>query len=282
MNQPWTQREIEEIVHDYMKMLVCELNGQSFNKSMHRKALAERLNGRSNGSIEFKHQNISAVLSDLGCQWIIGYKPATNYQQALLEHVTNWVNRHPHFDDACIAAAERPAVAPEVPIFDKAFLEDAPAKATIVAETSAAYRTINPSSVRDYFQREARNAALGLAGEKLVIGYEQFRLNQAGRPELAAKVEHVSQTQGDGLGYDILSYGLDHKPIFIEVKTTAFGKETPFFASNNEVRFSKHESDRFLLYRLFQFRKSPKLFTINGSIESNCRLDPVSYRCSFR
>ncbi len=68
MNQPWTQREIEEIVHDYMQMLVCELNGQSFNKSKHRKALAERLIGRSKGSIEFKHQNISAVLRDLGCQ----------------------------------------------------------------------------------------------------------------------------------------------------------------------------------------------------------------------
>lgn len=56
--------------------------GQKYNKSAHRKALLKQLNGRSDGAVELKHQNISAVLRDLDCFWIPGYKPRGNYQAA--------------------------------------------------------------------------------------------------------------------------------------------------------------------------------------------------------
>jgi len=42
-----------------------EFLGQTFKKSEHRKALIPRLLGRSDGSIEFKHQNISGVLVEI-------------------------------------------------------------------------------------------------------------------------------------------------------------------------------------------------------------------------
>ena len=46
-----------------------------------------RLNNRSHGSVELKHQNISAVLIEMGMPYISGYKPRVNYQRSLLPAV---------------------------------------------------------------------------------------------------------------------------------------------------------------------------------------------------
>ncbi|HEX7340198.1 MAG TPA: DUF3883 domain-containing protein [Rhodanobacteraceae bacterium] len=94
---------------------------------------------------------------------------------------------------------------------------------------------------------------------------------------MAERVEHVAQTRGDGLGYDVLSFDTDGSERFIEVKTTAFGKDLPFYMSRNEVDFSVHESARYHLYRLFDFRKQPHMFTLNGNMHRKLQLDPVSY-----
>ena len=79
----WSPEELQAIVSDYMEMLDSELRGQEYIKADHRRNLLPKLNNRSEGSIEFKHQNISAVLQEAGLQWIKGYKPASNYQNAL-------------------------------------------------------------------------------------------------------------------------------------------------------------------------------------------------------
>ena len=80
----WSDREIDLIVTDYFDMLQLERLGQPYVKAERNRALQE-LMGRSRGSIEFKHQNISAVLYfKLGLDWITGYKPMANYQKALL------------------------------------------------------------------------------------------------------------------------------------------------------------------------------------------------------
>jgi hypothetical protein len=48
---------------------------------------------RSEGSIERKLQNISAVLDLLGVQWINGYKPLAHYQDALVSAVERSLGR---------------------------------------------------------------------------------------------------------------------------------------------------------------------------------------------
>jgi hypothetical protein len=106
-------------------------------------------------------------------------------------------------------------------------------------------------------------------------------LIQLGQPALADKVEHVSSSQGDGLGYDVLSFEADGKERLIEVKTTTFGRDTPFFVSRGELQLSRTAADQFHLYRLFEFRKSPRLFDLNGPLDQHCLLDPVSFRASF-
>lgn len=99
--------------------------------------------------------------------------------------------------------------------------------------------------------------------------------------DLAERVEHVSQTEGDGLGYDVKSFDVNGRERFIEVKTTAFGKETPFFVTQNELHFSRDASEQFMLCRLFEFRQTPRLFALRGALDQHCTLDPVSYRAGF-
>jgi hypothetical protein len=274
----WTRVEVEVIVADYLKMLSLELGGQAFSKAAHRRALQQRLDGRSDGSIEFKHCNISAVMIDLGFPNIRGYQPRFNYQSLLREVVEAQVNRQTSLDSLALAAVEQPAVSPALIDFTKV-ITDAPARRHMASD-AAPYRSYLPVK-RDYIAREARNSTLGIAGEEFVVRFEHWRLNQLGKNKLAERVEHVSQTKGDGLGYDVLSFDTDGKERFIEVKTTAFGKETPFFVTRNELDFSKDASDNFVLCRLFEFRQTPRLFALKGALDQHCSLDPVTYRASF-
>ena len=75
----------------------------------------------------------------------------------------------------------------------------------------------------------------------------------------------------------MLSFETDGREKFIEVKTTAFAKETPFDASASEIRFAREYAKQFSLCRLFEFRKAPKCFTLTGAIEEHCVLDPISF-----
>lgn len=274
----WSREEVESIVADYLQMLTLELAGQNFNKTDHRHRLQSRLNGRSEASIEFKHGNISAAMIDLGFPYIRGYKPRANYQALLAVVAEQLVSGQTTLDQVALAAVQLPAVTPTQTDFSKV-KSDAPLKQHGAKELGP--NTFFRAVKRDYLEREARNQSLGLAGEEFVALYEHWRLIELGQQRLADKVEHVSQTKGDGLGYDVLSYDSDGKERFIEVKTTTFGRDTPFFVSRGELALSHGAKDQFHLYRLFEFRHAPRLFDLPGSLEQHCVLDPVTYRASF-
>ena len=65
------------------------------------------------------------------------------------------------------------------------------------------------------------------------------------------------------------------------VKTTAYAKETPFFISDGELSFANSHELKFRLYRVFEFRRAPRLFELRGRPDRHCRLDPTTYRASF-
>ena len=281
LRESWSQQEIIATVADYMLMLQQELAGQRFNKAAHRRALLTKLDKRSPAAVEMKHQNISAVLKASGRVWINGYKPLPNVQVALGEEVEQWLLAHPEFDELLTAAVDQPAVAPSY--FDfSGFLVEAPQPVNEVREQAAMYQLKRPQLQRDYAAREASNRKLGEAGELLVLGFERQRLITAGCDRLADRVEHVAKTKGDGLGYDIHSYEPNGRDRLIEVKTTAFAKETPFYASRNEVEFSHDHADLFVLTRVYGFRSAAHAFELPGSIKRNCHLNAVSYICSVR
>ena len=94
MNENWAKKEVSLIVHDYFKMLHLDLNKEKYNKTSSRVLLLPQLNNRSEGSIEFKHQNISAILAQDGMPFIKGYKPRFNYQGLLEEEVLNYLSQN--------------------------------------------------------------------------------------------------------------------------------------------------------------------------------------------
>jgi hypothetical protein len=280
----WSVAEVQVTVSDYMEMLMLQLAGQNYSKAEHRRELLAKLSSRSHGAVELKHQNISAVLNELGLFWIPGYKPRGNYQQMLAEEVVAWLERHPEFDRHAISATESPVVTPPHVDFSR-FEEKIPerrSRSYSVQESTKGVVSGARGIFRDYLAREARNMFLGRAGEELVLRFEQERLSRAGQERLAAQVEHSARVRGDGLGFDVLSYEISGQERFIEVKTTSFAKETPFFATAAEVEFARRNANQFNVYRLFQFKSDPKYFVLPGAIEQHCYLDPQSFRCGFK
>jgi len=83
MSEAWSREEVEAAVADYFTMLAKELNGEPYSKAEHNRQLQNLLSDRIRGSVERKHQNISAVLIELGYPYIDGYKPLANYQELL-------------------------------------------------------------------------------------------------------------------------------------------------------------------------------------------------------
>jgi len=129
--------------------------------------------------------------------------------------------------------------------------------------------------------REEENNEIGRAGEYLVLGHERALLIAAGRSDLADMVEHIAVTEGDGAGYDILSYTPGGEPKYIEVKTTKRSDTTPFFVSPNEIRHSEAHQDSSWLYRVYELRsdfKAGKFFAKRGSITETFQLTPTEYR----
>ena len=130
----------------------------------------------------------------------------------------------------------------------------------------------------NYLERAARNRDLGLAGEESVNVYERARLHRADCGQLASQIRHVSKEHGDYFGYDIRSFEESGLERLIEVKTTKLGIDAPFFVTRNELRVSKERADHYHLYRVFDFRAKPRLFTLNGALNTTCVLEPVTYQ----
>ena len=274
--EDWSRLEVESCVADYLHMLALELNGQQFNKTKHIHGLMQRLDGRIKSSVEYKFRNVSAVMEELGWPAVTGYKSLPNYQWLLMEVVESQLQSNTTLQDAVQAAVERPATV--VSIENPADIWVPTPKASgRIAESSAGYAARFSPAKRDYLAQEARNRSLGLAGEQFVMELEARRLHAAGKKLLSERVEHASATQGDGLGYDVLSFEESGRERLIEVKTTAFGELTPFFVSRNELARSEVDAESYRLYRLFDFRERPRLFDLQGSITAHCQLDPVSY-----
>jgi hypothetical protein len=274
-NTDWSRGEVEAIVDDYLSMLASELAGTAYNKTAHRQALLALLKERSDASIEFKHANISAALLDAGFRPINGYKPRFNYQSLLVEVLAEQLDKRPDLFTLAAADADRPIVVPEVEDILAVLTERPQSRAEMrrVAEPSASIIRL-PTN---YIEREARNRSLGNAGELFVLNFERARLIQANKEALAAKIEHTARVRGDHAGYDILSFEASGAERLIEVKTTKYGADTPFFVTRNEVATSERHASQYQLYRLFAFREAPRLFTLPGAIDRTCGLSAATF-----
>jgi hypothetical protein len=279
MPADWSPLEVEATVADYFDMLEAELRGLPYNKLAHLRALTTQLSNRTKTAVERKRMNISAVLRDIGHPWIDGFKPLGNYQHLLYETVAARLNHAQTVATIVEQEAIGTASVPDPPdllgIWESPPEQEAD-RGRVRERPIRGYRP-RRGVHKDYLALEASNRSLGRAGEELVLRYECTRLRESGAKRLADRIEHTSAIQGDGLGYDILSFESDGRERLIEVKTTSFGRRTPFFVTRTELSCSKDRPSDYYLYRLYDFRRSPRLFGLPGPVDKSCLLSPAIF-----
>lgn len=289
MPADWDREEVEAAVTAYFEMLDRELRGEAYSKSRCRQRLAKSLTNRSEGAINRKFQHISTILIELGFPYIAGYKPLPHYQLLLHAAVSARLD-HDYLSAVTVRepgpsyTAAPPPVPPVRPGSRRAVdilaaQVDPPVPHPRKTPPGPGARRERAASLyrADYLAEEARHISLGRAGELFVIGFERARLQHLGAGELAAKIEHVAVTEGPQAGFDVLSFEASGQERFIEVKTTCYGKYTPFFVTRSEVEMSRKAAGRYFLYRVFDFRRQPKLFIQPGPLDRSFPLDPYQY-----
>lgn len=279
--ETWSEIEVEATVADYFAMLEKELRRESYSKTDHRRALKQLLQPRSDTAVERKHQNISAVLNDAHFPYINGYKPLSNYQAMLADVVLEHLEEDAVLSHLALRFAETP---PRPVTVDDVLQRMVKPPDILASVRTALQQHVESRRARriDYLGIEARNRVLGGDGEEFVVTYEQARLNALGLTTLARRVERVTVTQGDGLGFDVLSFDDDSQEHFIEVKTTQLSAVTPFFISSNEVSFSSEHASQYSLYRVFGFGSDPRMFALRGPVEATCTLRAAAFEARPR
>ncbi len=269
----WTDDEIELIVDDYLEMLQFDLAGHKFNKAERNRALQEKI-GRSKSSIEFKHRNISSVMDRLKLPYIVGYIPAKNIQSKLLEAI---VQHRKHIELLeRISGQVREGDAPVEGLQYSEVPDKQPNEELLDRTAARIVRHFDPA------KRDARLRKLGEAGEQFLYQAEQNRLSWHGRDDLANRVRWVSKDDGDGAGYDILSFSRDGKQRLLEVKTTNGPATTPFWISRNELQVSEKNREIFRVARLYQFSRSPQAFKLKPPLKDRLHLRAAEYFATFR
>jgi hypothetical protein len=271
----WTAAEVAATVDDYLDMLAAEAAGQRYSKTAHRRALRRLLSAnRTESAVEFKHQNISAVMIELGLPYIQGYKPMANRQDALADEI----ERRVQADPALLSQLQRrPVDAVPAGALQRT---DPPERAARNRDRGSA--ATRPGRHPDYGLLQDENTRRGATGERLVVDYERTWLREHGHGDLADRVRWTARDDGDGLGYDVLSYSLHGHERYIEVKTTALGALTPFYLSSSELQFARSHPHSYALYRVYAVdARPPRFFVLQGDGITQLELTPVTYRASL-
>jgi hypothetical protein len=270
----WSDQDNDAIVALYFQMLGDELAGREYNKAAQNRSLQQAL-GRSKGSLEFKNCNISAALIGFGLSYVRGYQPRFNFQMSLAEAISRWLAQNPTFD-AVSAPTSSHAFAEPSPLFLglPPTLQNAPPPAEL-SQIQAIARKF------DVAGRDARNRALGKAGEERVFHHERAQLKAHGRADLAIKVRWVSQEDGDGAGYDIASFEPSGSTRLVEVKTTNGWDRTPFYISSNELEVANARRHEWSLVRLFDFSREVQAFELRPPLEAHVSLFATQYEARF-
>ncbi len=119
----------------------------------------------------------------------------------------------------------------------------------------------------------------GDKGEEIVFLLEKAYFESINRKDLAEKVQHVSLEQGDGLGYDILSFFDNEKEKYIEVKstTTSIESQFKFNISKNELKFLEEHKDDAFVYRVSLATEPPEVEIKPSSEILEGEITPTSF-----
>jgi 5-methylcytosine-specific restriction protein A len=87
---PWSDEEMKDSVHEYLRMLTLSRNGEKFNKTQIYRELSSR-HKRGAKAYEFRMQNISYVLELMGRAWVPGLKPKRNIASQQVELIESLI-----------------------------------------------------------------------------------------------------------------------------------------------------------------------------------------------
>lgn len=270
MADGWADSEVERTLDAYFAMFRLELMGERFSKVDFYRPLSQEI-GRSEGAVEYKFSNVSAVLAEMGATFIEGYKPMSNVQSLLRERARERFAADAELRRLMIRLASREpdevaaSLGDPIPVPDDIVVPDRTKNQSRVARTV------------DFNAIEALNSERGRAGELLVVERERRVLTWQGRPDLAGRVRHVSVEDGDGLGFDVKSFTHQGQERYLEVKTTVRSERQPFYVSANEVEFSAEVPEHFSLVRVFRLGRGPGFYELHGSLRDTATLVPDSY-----
>ena len=134
----------------------------------------------------------------------------------------------------------------------------------------------------DYIEEAKAQKDLGEAGEEFVYQYERSAV-KAYHLGKGKQVRRAAKLDGDGLGYDILSYDRHGREIYIEVKTTTGPEEEAIFITANELAMSEMFPEQYRLYRIYDFDAAGmngKIAVREGSLRELC-VSAQTYKVSF-
>lgn len=266
----WSDWQNDMLVAEYFEIDRIQLAGGEVVKAKRYRDLGAVI-GREPRAVENKLYNVSAVLRRLDMEPAKGLTPRFNIQQSLSDAVERYLDGHP-----ALVFGE-----PKMPFLDPGEIVEVgipdfrPRRPKLEKAVERIARKYN------YAERDARNRQLGALGERLVHQREQRKLLQAGKDRLAEKVRLVSQTDGDGLGYDIRSFEVSGEERWIEVKTTNGPATTDFFLSRTERDVSLERPDKWRLHRVHLFSTTPKIFVLPPPLEGSVRLEAENWRARF-
>ena len=273
----WTDEQNDAVVADYFEMLRLDRAGAPFVKAARYRRLAARI-GRVPKSIEFKLQNVSAVLEVLGLDPLQGYPPARHFQYSLIDAVKRWVDRFPDV-----------LAAPTLEEVSRATVSEEPLLATAPPPTM---RNAPPSKEEerrmaigrkfDIAERDMRNRELGKAGEMRVLAHERARLRSSRRTDLVSRIDWVAD-RNDAAGFDILRFETDGRERLIEVKTTnCRWDRAPFHITRNELGVAEARPKEWMLFRLWDFSGDQRAFELRPPLDAHVSLMPTSFEARFQ
>lgn len=263
-SEDWTLEEVQMAVSEYFRLYRAQIDGDYVRKRDFRRSLAA-IPSRNESAVSRKFSNISAILEEAQLPIVQGFTGLGNKQTLLSAVLYDWVRDHPDVFDHPLASVPLPAL-------DLAGVEVEPPS---VIRVSRAKKERKAARV-DFAAQDERNRILGRAGEQWALQVLKFELTVAGRADLADRVVWVSDTHGDGLGYDIGSFSADGEPQFIEIKTTNGGQAAPFIVTENEVRASEEEAG-YVLMRIFNFSQNARFYRLHGPLTQSCALTPIVF-----
>lgn len=273
-----TSQAIRAAVRDYFTLLQAQLRGRRWWLSRDPGAFWNHFVDDHDDQSDLWHGQISAILISHGLPYLTRARPRPNTDAALPELVRTYLYNHPIVLELMEHDVFRSV--DHVPMVEDHERVSVPPPAGDEIPVASGQEQAQLIAGVDFLEREQRNHSLATAGQRFVMSFEAARLRANERAAFADGIEHVMADDGDGPGYAIHSYGLDGSDRFIEVKTTCYGRETPFYVSAHEVAISRHYGSRFWVYRVFGFRTQPMLYILQGPLDETVSLEPTEYRAS--